>query len=262
MKASEKHYELLGKMSVADDLGVYQEALIHFGGLLFSPQSILVILFHKRKQPQIVFRWIPDQILQETFDNIYHRLGYMLDPFYQHAFDEKLQQCAYHLNEIAPDRFEQSDYFSTYFRATRMVDELGALFPLDGDRTVHLSMGRSAGNSRYRVSEVRAFKEVSLALMPKLVQLIDKNQTNFEAKVDHSELVEQFLFVSQDNDTKLSAREAQVAALIVQGHSSRAIGMKLEISRQTVKVHRRNLYSKLGISAQNELFAILMRQFP
>nr|WP_254868549.1 helix-turn-helix transcriptional regulator [Phaeobacter sp. HF9A] len=53
-------------------------------------------------------------------------------------------------------------------------------------------------------------------------------------------------------------REAEVAALIVQGHSSRAIGLKLGISVQTVKVHRRTLYKKLSISSQNELFGLLV----
>jgi len=48
-----------------------------------------------------------------------------------------------------------------------------------------------------------------------------------------------------------------VATLIVQGHSSRAIGYKLGISSNTVKVHRRNLYKKLNISSQSELFGLL-----
>ena len=38
------------------------------------------------------------------------------------------------------------------------------------------------------------------------------------------------------------------------GHSARAIGEALRISNETVRVHRRNIYEKLGISSQGELF--------
>ena len=40
--------------------------------------------------------------------------------------------------------------------------------------------------------------------------------------------------------------------------SSRATGLCLGISDQTVKVHRRNIYKKLQISSQNELFSLLV----
>ncbi|MCE8511182.1 helix-turn-helix transcriptional regulator [Ruegeria pomeroyi] len=63
--------------------------------------------------------------------------------------------------------------------------------------------------------------------------------------------------VSRSGEEQISVREAEVAALIVQGHSSRAVGYKLGISSNTVKVHRRNLYKKLNISSQSELFGLL-----
>ena len=52
----------------------------------------------------------------------------------------------------------------------------------------------------------------------------------------------------------LTAREAQVVNLMLEGHSARAIGDALRISNETVRVHRRNIYEKLGISSQGELF--------
>ena len=52
----------------------------------------------------------------------------------------------------------------------------------------------------------------------------------------------------------ITAREAQVVNLMIEGHSARAIGEALRISNETVRVHRRNIYEKLGISSQGELF--------
>ena len=54
---------------------------------------------------------------------------------------------------------------------------------------------------------------------------------------------------------RLSPREREVAQLILKGHSSQSIGSRLGISETTVKTHRQNLYAKLGIGSQFELFS-------
>jgi DNA-binding CsgD family transcriptional regulator len=56
----------------------------------------------------------------------------------------------------------------------------------------------------------------------------------------------------------LSQRQAEVALMILQGHSSPSIGLHLNISPQTVKVFRKQLYSRCGLSSQAELFALMM----
>jgi DNA-binding CsgD family transcriptional regulator len=56
----------------------------------------------------------------------------------------------------------------------------------------------------------------------------------------------------------LSPRQAQVALLILKGHSSLSIGLKLGLSPQTVKVFRKQLYARCGISSQGELFALML----
>ncbi|MBU6424764.1 MAG: helix-turn-helix transcriptional regulator [Rhodospirillales bacterium] len=56
----------------------------------------------------------------------------------------------------------------------------------------------------------------------------------------------------------LTDREVQVAMLMLAGDSTKAIAIRLSISPETVKVHRRNLYEKLGVSSQVEIFTIFM----
>jgi DNA-binding CsgD family transcriptional regulator len=46
--------------------------------------------------------------------------------------------------------------------------------------------------------------------------------------------------------------------MILRGHSSVSIGLQLEISPQTVKVFRKQLYKKCRISSQAELFNLMM----
>lgn len=42
---------------------------------------------------------------------------------------------------------------------------------------------------------------------------------------------------------------------MLSGHSSKGIADRLAISVDTVKTHRRHIYSKLNIKTQSELFA-------
>ena len=57
----------------------------------------------------------------------------------------------------------------------------------------------------------------------------------------------------------LTPRERQVVELTLRGHSADAIGGLLGISPGTVRIHRRNIYSKLRISSQGELFSAFIK---
>ncbi len=56
----------------------------------------------------------------------------------------------------------------------------------------------------------------------------------------------------------LTEREREIVQLILIGHSSKSIALTLGISLPTVKSHRRNVYSKLDISSQAELFSLFL----
>lgn len=43
--------------------------------------------------------------------------------------------------------------------------------------------------------------------------------------------------------------------MLLSGFSNKEIAGKLSLSTETVKVHRRNIYTKLNIKSQSELFA-------
>jgi DNA-binding CsgD family transcriptional regulator len=57
--------------------------------------------------------------------------------------------------------------------------------------------------------------------------------------------------------TELSAREQEVAGLIMQGFTYTQIGKELYISPNTVKSHWTRIYTKLGINTRRELFTTL-----
>jgi DNA-binding CsgD family transcriptional regulator len=59
-------------------------------------------------------------------------------------------------------------------------------------------------------------------------------------------------------DARLTDREVQTALLVLAGHSTKGIANEMGISPETVKVHRRNVYDKLGVSTQATLFALFL----
>lgn len=57
-------------------------------------------------------------------------------------------------------------------------------------------------------------------------------------------------------ERNLTAREAEVMALIAQGKTRREIEQELFLSENTVKTHARHLYAKLGVATKAELIAL------
>lgn len=235
----------------------FAQYVIPFCRETFAVQSVIALRYHRVGAPEILFKWVRERDLEDLFDRDYNRFGYMLDPFYKLAF-ETADWAVSPLRDIAPDRFETSDYFANYFGSTKLVDEVGFVARATDDTAVHLSMGRHSGTRRFRAGEIARFRSLAMVLVPGILSVLGKPEKRVG---DPAESVEhRFLAVARKNGEDISTREAEVAALIVQGHSSRAIGLNLGISGHTVKVHRRNPYKKLNISSQSELFGLLTRE--
>ncbi|MBT9383591.1 helix-turn-helix transcriptional regulator [Pseudooceanicola sp. CBS1P-1] len=250
----QREYDFLGRVASAASVPDFAAEVVPYCRDLFEAGSVLAVLFHRDRAPEVLFRWSTDRLRSENFDRNYPVIGYLLDPFYRIAFDGAAR-FAGPLREIAPDRFEASEYYDAYFGATRLSDELGAVARLGASRSLHLAVGRDRGQRRFRASEVARFDLLSRVLMPCLAALapvpapgvpLPPLRTRLEA-------------LALETGEQLSAREAQVAELILQGHSSRAMALKLGISVHTAKVHRRNLYRKMNISSQSELFVHVNR---
>lgn len=63
------------------------------------------------------------------------------------------------------------------------------------------------------------------------------------------------IFELRDAEKPLSGREAEVVKLMVRGFSNPEIGEMLGLSRETVKIHMRNVFKKLGVADRVEAVA-------
>jgi DNA-binding NarL/FixJ family response regulator len=62
-----------------------------------------------------------------------------------------------------------------------------------------------------------------------------------------------------DRDSKLTTRELEVLQLIADGHSNKAIADRLNLSVNTIAVHRANIMDALGIHKTAELIVYAIR---
>lgn len=176
---------------------------------------------------------------------------YLLDPFFL-ACHEGLPDGLYRLEDVAPDRFRDSEYFLSYFRTAVGEDEHQFLVGTVSGMLC-LSLGKPA---RFTSDETGAL----LLAAPWVLSLMRQHgQRGAAAPTGNDALAEQVQdALSRFGTAVLSERETEIARLILRGYSSKGIADKLGISPETVKVHRRHLYTKLDISSQPELFSLFL----
>ena len=65
--------------------------------------------------------------------------------------------------------------------------------------------------------------------------------------------------ITENSTTDLTGRERQIARLVCQGLSNKAIGRLLNITDGTIKVHLHNIFQKLEISNRTALAIFVHR---
>lgn len=210
----------------------------------------------------MILRYWPDRVPEVLADRLdpkerpylygdYLAGVYRLSPFYRLSAGLKEPRLV-RLKEIAPEGFRQSEYFRSYFARIGVSDLAGMLLPLAGGGLVHVSFARSEKRpsfGRRVMGELRALLPVFSALAHRHWR--DAGEGRGQVRVDSPLEVMRAEF-------DLTRRETEIAEAMLAGHSSKSMARLLAISAETVKVHRRNLYAKLGIASQAELFSLFL----
>lgn len=99
---------------------------------------------------------------------------------------------------------------------------------------------------------IKAIKKEAFDFLLKPVDIDDLRECieHYDHKINH--------FPHIDN-SNLSEREKEIARLICQGKTSKEIGKKLFIAKNTVDTHRRRILEKLGVKSTAELITALRK---
>lgn len=180
---------------------------------------------------------------------------YLLDPFYLNS-REQAQTGLVRLADIAPEHFQQTDYYRLYFTHNVVADEVQFNVVVGQGRTLCLSLG---GCRRFSAEQLAMLE----LIRPWLIGLM-RQRLHFESLPERALAGKPAQDFAQGRDearrqleSVLTARELDVVRLILSGHSNKEAAAKLALSAETVKVHRRNVYRKLDVNSQSELFSLL-----
>ena len=193
---------------------------------------------------------------RKIFVTVYQEGPYLLDPFYK-AATLPVPCGLYRMRDLAPDRFYQGEYFRNYYIQTGLSEEIGFFASLPGKTTVVLSLMRA--EKPFSDRDLRNLWHVTPVVEAcikqhwgDLAKAFKPAQGGSRENQAGSEIERSFQLFGAG---ELTPREREIVEHTLKGHSAEATGKILGISSGTVRIHRRNIYAKLRINSQGELFS-------
>ena len=176
---------------------------------------------------------------------------YLLDPFFL-ASTGDVEPGIWRLSQIAPDRFYQGEYFRNYYAQTGLAEEVGYLIDIHDNLSIVVSLMRRT--RKFSKAEMRSLREIWPVVQAACTRHWHGTSHEASDQVPFMEEKVEHAFRSIGEGI-LTPREREVVELTLRGHSAEAIGKLLGIAPGTVRIHRKNIYSKLRINSQGELFS-------
>lgn len=234
----------------------FESALHAWLGRCLPLDNIIVLAYRDAGPPDLLYRHAARPEVFARLESVYLAGAYLLDPFHE-LHTRRAPAGLYRLRDIAPDRFQSTRYVRDYYERTTILDELTYVaYPAEGV-SLNICLGRDAGSgAAFTAREV----ETAGRLAPVVLALAEAHWAGLAAEPGAADPLPEALRadLAQRHGIRLSPRQAEVALLILRGHSSVSIALRLGLSPQTVKVFRRQLYARCGLSSQAELFALMM----
>jgi DNA-binding CsgD family transcriptional regulator len=230
-------------------------ALADVVGSVVKHEGTCLMAFHKEARPDVLHHTLEPAGEKHYLDR-YLAGPYLLDPLYQLALRERKASLCRFRDEL-PDRFRSSEYYRQYCERTHLLDEMDFLADVSSATTVVLVVGRR--DRMFSKAELQRLELIEPTVQSAIRRIWDlwQSRTGGTAGNDamHRELTRCF---ERFGESVLTERERQVSQLLLRGHSSKSIARELDIAPGTVMVHKRNLFAKLDISSQYELFSLLI----
>jgi DNA-binding CsgD family transcriptional regulator len=221
-----------------------------------APDNMVVLAYVDSGPPQILYTQTDQPRVFAALEHTYVAGAYLLDPYYDLHLN-RVPAGVYRMRDVVPDAFHRSRYFSEYYEQTTLLDELTFVaYPVPGV-SINICLGRDASSAQqFTGRQIAACQR----LAPIVVALAVRHWAGIVPRAGVAGDVAARLIASAHvvHSIRLSPRQAEVALLILRGHSTVSIALRLNVAAQTVKVFRKQLYSRCLISSQAELFALML----
>lgn len=232
-------------------------ALIDAISLAVSHGGTCLLAFHRNAPPEVLHHTLEPAGAKHYLDR-YIAGPYLLDPLYQLAMRaDKPRVCRF--RDETPDRFRSSEYYRQYCERTHLRDEMDFLLDVSDDTTLVLVVGRR--EKMFTKVELDRLKLIESTVRAAMHNIWDrwstrKGKDKSEPRGGlHRRLTKCF---ETFGESRLTAREREITQLLLRGYSTKSIARQLKIAPGTVMVHKRNLFAKLDITSQYELFSMFI----
>lgn len=196
---------------------------------------------------------------------------YLLNPFYQSHL-KGIASGVYRIRDLAPDHYLQSEVYRSYEIIIAETEEIGYVtrdWPRgleEIDIAVALGVGETTEIGIYS-SKAGSFDDAAIARLNAVLALIEASfrqhwqriKARHAAERPQGDAVWAEAAYGSFGADLLTSREREVVVLVLRGHSSDSIAAHLDITRATVKTHRKHAYERLGISTQAELLSLFLQ---
>ncbi len=242
----------IGALLAADGGEKTAACLIEALGQVVRHDGTCLLAFHPDAAPQVLHHTLEPAGARHYVDR-YLAGPYLLDPLYELALRaDRPALCRF--RDATPDRFHSSEYYRQYCERTHLKDEMDYLLDAGDGSTLVLVVGRRA--QKFSKAELAHLELIEPIVRAAMQRVWDKwrsaSARSAPDKSIHRRLTECF---ENFGDGVLTRREREITQLLLRGHSSKSVARELDIAPGTVMVHKRNLFSKLGITSQFELFS-------
>jgi DNA-binding CsgD family transcriptional regulator len=208
-------------------------------GFIYSPDGHAFDLYNEKIVAERAL--IVDRYLAGAF---------VLDPFYDAIRIDSSERMIV-MREIAPDDFAQTEYYRLHYATTEIIDEIGFVLKLESGYVAVLSLSRTGSAPLFSTEDLERLKSAA----PIVCAFGERHWFHVSGL---SLEIKNAAPAARIEHPLLTKRELEIVTLILKGHSNLSIAAVLELSLNTVKVHRRQIYAKLNISSQAELFRLFL----
>lgn len=173
---------------------------------------------------------------------------FLISDFIQEGYEDVIGSADFeiHIEDSEPIGYRTPGW-------PKNMTEFIVLINLPNGTAIDFTFLTEMGETRQKDHEKR-LQDCFPVLGAVLNKQFEINPQSFE---HHARPGQEERFQDFGSDT-LTDREREVVQLILVGHNSNSIALELCVSLSTVKTHRRNIYSKLQISSQAELFSLFL----
>lgn len=177
---------------------------------------------------------------------------YEHDPIFAHMQTDSGVNAPVIVHKLAQD-FTDLEYRELLIKRCGINEKI-SLYRQSDIAGYCLNLYRLSSSSPYDNDSLQRLSEVG-RIIDSIVQKHTQLVSNTSKLFTLNNVVDR---LKESCSLQLTAREIDVCARIIFGHTSESIGLNLNISINTVLTHRKHAYEKLGIGTQNQLFAIFV----